>query len=229
MTANGVRAAGTMLVWVIVLSLMLAGCTNHEVSPSSSPPVQTSAPAITSAPASSASATPSKAPPPTVNTSPAPSTSVQFPPGTDLKYEIISSREISGISDLLAHNPLYVIISSPYLPVDGITDKEQAAIKSVDFNQNFVLIVTYPDSYPSGYPPKKSEIKRVWLDANTVYILAVLPPIPQPGMTYLPISSFSCHILKINKDGISAFDRITFKLLDDSARERATTTSLVPK
>jgi hypothetical protein len=223
------KAARIILILSIILLVILSGCAEREASPSltatalPSNPILSSTPTSTPTPSISPSVTP-------ISPTPSPSTPVQFPPGTDLKWESIGMRtSISDVPGSLSSYPFHVMISPPYLPMEGFTDNEQAAIKAVDFDKYFVLIVIHSTSYPIGYPSKKFEIERIWMDANTIYIQAALPPSFQPGMTYVPQSRFAFQIVKINKDGISPFDRITFKLLDDSARERAATTSLIPR
>jgi len=102
--------------------------------------------------------------------------------------------------------------SNSVIPIDPL---DQAKIDSTDFSKNYVIAVFYGWR---GYANTAMEIKRVYQDKNIIYVSVYFEI---PAGTVAPGYSSSYRIIEISKESMPQFGDITFKLLDDTGKEKA--------
>ncbi len=92
-------------------------------------------------------------------------------------------------------------------------------ILDFDFSSYFLILVFNGNKGGFGTAMKIGEIRQ---DKGTIYISAHLD---DPGTaTSVPIISSQYNVLKISKDNLTKKGEIIFVLIDESGKERATTT-----
>ncbi len=121
------------------------------------------------------------------------------------------------------HNISYFF--SPTLPPDGLDwvyPDSQPTILAIDYSQYFVVIalIGYRGSICSFF-----KTLRIWQDSGTVYILAHFDDGATPGATSLPATSSQYQVIKISRTQITQPGTTTFRLLDETGQESATTTA----
>jgi hypothetical protein len=173
------------------------------------------------------------------STSSSPSPTITSPPPTPSKISVIPGTTIPGVILEFENFPIYgnlkdqnipsqihvmVNIESP-LPdvIKDITMESQAKLSTLDFSRYFILFVFMGFQSVTGPYIK---VKQIWQVKDTIWVQADFNP---DGPTYLPTYSSPFQDVKVNKENITQFGEITFRLLDLSGKERATTTCEIPQ
>lgn len=111
---------------------------------------------------------------------------------------------------------VYVITSkdSPPPPVIAFEDEEYIPeLENVDFSQYFILFTFMGLQTVTGPTIK---VTQIWQTDNTIYVEAFFD---QGGPTYQPAWSSPCYIVKVCKNNMILFGKITFVLLDQEGKE----------
>jgi hypothetical protein len=149
---------------------------------------------------------------------------VTFPPGRDLEFDIlIETRQIGGMyKGEGAQVQVLTSVESLYPEsLDWIEDHDRPALQNANYQGNFVILVF--NGY-RGNIYSYLRIQRVWQDGNTVYVLAHFNDFA-PKATFLPAYSSQYEAVKIRKSQLGSLGTYTFKLWDESGKERASTTA----
>ena len=97
-------------------------------------------------------------------------------------------------------------------------------VLNFDFSKNFILMIF--NGFRGGYGTQMT-IKEIIQEKGTVYISAHLDdPLGGPS---IPIESSQYNVLAISKTNLIQFGEITFILLDNTGKERASVTAEVPR
>jgi hypothetical protein len=165
--------------------------------------------------------------PPTISPTPSETTTPPptgtFPPGTDLAFEtIVKSGNLGGSYEGTAAQIVVINdIKAPPRGLEWVNPEYQDKINAVDYSQFFVLMAF--NGFRGGISSDFS-IQRIWQNAGTVYVLAHFNDIVPQG-TSLSATNSQYQVVKISKAQITHLGTITFKLLDETGKERATATS----
>ena len=159
-------------------------------------------------------------------TNPIQNASVTSPPGNQLAFE--DFRLAVAKMGVSTDTPAYVFVMTntksplpdrweyftPFAP-----EREEKTIEDVDFSKDFLLFVSMGFKSVTG---PKITVERIWQVQETIYIQANFDT--AVGQTVQPMFSEPTTIIKVSKDNMTQFGEITFVLLDQSGKERATTT-----
>jgi hypothetical protein len=162
-------------------------------------------------------------------------TSVSPPTGTELAFETIVKVDYPSTDLGAPENPeIIVTTSEPLTHIPGISPHDispnvgsESIIKEVDYSKFIVLIAFHGTTYPESVLEDRGiDITRIQQDGNKVYIQARFQ-LPQP--TVVPGIVYPYHIVKVNKESVIQFGKLTFVLLDQLGKERvATTCEILP-
>jgi hypothetical protein len=159
-----------------------------------------------------------------------PSPTLTFPPGTMLTFETIVKADYPSTGLGAPENPEIIIITSePLTHILGISPHDispnvgsESIIKEVDYSKFIVLIAFHGTTYPESVLEDRGiGITRILQDGNNVYIQARFQ---LPQSTVSPGIIYPYHIIKVNKERMTQFGKLTFILLDQLGKERAKTT-----
>jgi hypothetical protein len=121
-----------------------------------------------------------------------------------------------------------VIITSPTVSeVTGMVYSDDAnALLKVDYQRYFV-IAAFNGWRSNIYGEFK--INRIWQSGNTILIKATFNDliIGTTPATYLPATSSQYQAVKLDRGVLTQSGELTFRLLDESGTERATTNSII--
>ena len=197
---------GTLLLKVgaalALMSALLASCTGRPTSTTSL--TETSKPPVTSV----------------SPTTPA----VSFPPGSDLDFEVLVKSSGTTYRYTGESAQIQVMTSSGSLPaqtLDWMEEHDRPAVLNANYQGNFVILVF--NGY-RGNIYSELEVRRVWQDGSTIYVLAHFNDFV-PKVTSLPAYSSQYEALKIRKSQLGQLGEYTFRLLDESGKERASTSA----
>jgi len=158
----------------------------------------------------SVSSTPSK-----TNTSP----SIIFPSGTDLAFNtIIGAHKVGGPYQDRAAQIRVLTDSQSASEVSGMVYSYDADILLKADYQHYIVVVVF-----NGWRvniSKYLEIQKIWRSGNNVFVLAHFD---DGGATALQASSSQYQTVTLDRVQLIQTGEITFKLLDESGKERATT------
>jgi hypothetical protein len=157
-------------------------------------------------------------------------TSVTPLTGTELSFETIVKADYPSTDLGAPENPKIIVITSePLTRIPGISPHDispnvgsESIIKEVDYSKFIVLIAFHGTTYPGSVLEGRGiDITRILQDGNKIYVQARFQ-LPQP--TVVPGIIYPYHIVKVNKESITKYGELTFILLDQLGKERATTT-----
>lgn len=151
------------------------------------------------------------------------STSVIFPSGTDLDFNLVG--EFGDIGGAYNEKSGQIIViankTDSFLPnTDWVKPEHKNTILEIDYSQYFVILAF--NGWRGGIGNPSFNIKRIWQKDNNIYVLAHFDDFI-PGATSVPLYNSQYQAAKINRIDIIQTGEITFKLLDESGKERAST------
>jgi hypothetical protein len=208
---------------ILVLTVLMTGCIasqQNQVSPTSVSSTPQNTPTETWIPGSpSNSSIPSTY---SVTNTPKP-TSLN---GIDYEYSNIARYGDTGYP---GKNPqMWIVTSNQTLPteiVPYIMNRDVATIKSLDYSQFLVIIVS--NGLVSGGSSNSFGIKKVIQNGDSISVIAQFSlPINK-----IPTNMTSGQVIYISKNNLPSIRPITFKLLDESGQEKTnqiTVQSLFP-
>jgi hypothetical protein len=142
---------------------------------------------------------------------------------TELNFETLA-RAINGYDDAALTARLQIVTSKPDSPIEGIPTytKPQSEIETVDFSKYFVIIAFHGSTFPPDTPEDGGiELIKIIQDGDNIYIRARFQV---PQRTVPPGIITPYYAVKVNKESMVQFGKLTFILLDQSGKERATAT-----
>jgi len=164
---------------------------------------------------------------PTSTSAAATTSGVTFPPGADLRFEnIVPIGNIGGdYTDSTAQIIIVTNNSGSFLSNSNwVIPEDKNILDAFDYSQYFAVITFNGWRGGIGDPP--FSITRIWQKANVVYILAHFDDFTITK-TYNELNNSQYQITKINKTNLSQTGEITFRLLDESGKERAVATATI--
>jgi hypothetical protein len=123
-----------------------------------------------------------------------------------LSFEIIN-KQTGYVNNTTTASAIEIITSQTMVSLTILEPEDQIAIESVDYSRYFVAIVTFGHGYPyQNNVTKISQFKEVvWVQTN-------LDPSSTDG-------SSNYQIVKISRDDMIRYGKITFRLLDNQMGE----------
>ena len=164
---------------------------------------------------------------PTSTSAAAITSGVTFPSGADLPYEnMVPIGNIGG--DYTDSTAQIIIVTnnsgSSLSNSNWVIPEDKNVLDAFDYSQYFAVITFNGWRGGIGDPP--FSIKRIWQQANVVYILAHFDDFTITK-TYNELNNSQYQIIKINKTNLSQTGEITFQLLDETGTERAVVTATI--
>jgi hypothetical protein len=150
--------------------------------------------------------------------------SVIFPPGTDLPFEnMVPIGNIGGdYTDVSAQIIIITNNTDSFLSNNNwVITEDKNMLDAIDYSQYFAVITF--NGWRGGIGDTPFSVNRIWEKNNFVYILAHFDDFTITK-TYNELNNSQYQITKINKTNLSQTGEITFQLLDETGKERATTT-----
>jgi hypothetical protein len=151
---------------------------------------------------------------------------IKMPRGTDLNFETIM---FEYDQDLDSDRARIEVFADNQVQMTGkdrwITDEVRSKILAVDFSRYFVLVAMMGDMGSMSY---EIHVNRIWQNENVVYVKAKFV-FPESGSLQFPATTSPKHIVKVSKEKMTDFGKITFKLWDKFGREWATASQEVPQ
>ena len=149
---------------------------------------------------------------------------VTFPSGADLPFEnMIPIGNIGG--DYAGATPQIIVITNntdSFLSNSNwVIPEDKNLLSAIDYSRYFAVITFNGWRGGIGDPP--FGINKIWQKDNVVYILAHFDDFTITK-TYDELNNSQYQITKINKTNLAQTGAITFQLLDETGKERATTT-----
>jgi hypothetical protein len=152
--------------------------------------------------------------------------SIKMPGGTDLSFETLlfeykkylNTDKLGGLE----------VFSDNQGEITGlnhwITDKVRAKILSVDFSRYFVLAALMGDMGNTSFG---INVIRVWQNKRDIYVKVDLIS-PKAGSITQPAITSPKHVVKVSKEKMPEFGKITFHLIDKFGRELANSSQDIP-
>ena len=212
------RKIWTVLPIILTLAFLNQGCVSSVQSPTSQS-IQTINP-TNSPPVSFTVVSPLLSSTPTPN--------VSLPTGSDLTFEpVVETGNLGG--SYSGESAQIQVVSSVQtsLPegIEWVNPEFKTVILALDYAKYFVVMV-FNGSRGGIYSDLK--ILKIWQNTGTVFVLAHFNDFV-PKATSLPASNSQYQVVKISRTQITRPGAITFKLLDESGQERATTIQNIPQ
>ncbi len=188
--------AALALMGIVAFATALAGCVSHQAV-TTSPIVQTSRPpaSATIAPAF-------------------------VPPGMELDFQTIVEPSQFGGEYPGKTSRIDVVTSPDGLPPQGWLSWRDRDLLATANYQGAVLIIVFNGSNAIfGY----LRVRGVWRDGAVIYVTAHFNEASGATSTALPAVSSQYQVLKIWRSQLLPLGQYTFRLLDETGRERAST------
>jgi hypothetical protein len=125
-----------------------------------------------------------------------------------ISFEVIG-KQTGYISNEAVSSSIEIINSLPSENITNLSSEDESALQSVDYSQNFAMIITFGHGYYNQDSVIKiSQFKDVfWIQTN------LDPDSKEGGSNY--------QIVKIPKAGMLRYGKIIFRLLDSQFAETA--------
>jgi hypothetical protein len=150
-----------------------------------------------------------------------PTPSVTLPPGKELDFDVLMKSSSTTYRYGGEKPQIYIVTSvGSLLPetLDWIDEHDRTPVLNTNYQGNFVILVF--NGY-RGNIYSLMDIKKVWRDGNSVFILVHFNDAVDPKATFLAAFSSQYEAVKVRKTQLGSLGTYTFKLLDEGGSERA--------